>query len=84
MKEVEQSFRLLDNWIEQNGWAGYDPYDIRGTKLGLFVQKKIHGFYFPCAFKHIFSHAFPETLQGEERDKRKSDGTFCKRLFKSL
>jgi rhamnogalacturonyl hydrolase YesR len=22
----------LENWIERNGWAGYDPYDIIGTE----------------------------------------------------
>ena len=39
MNEVKQAIDLLDNWIEKNGWAGYDPYDIRGTKLFLFLQK---------------------------------------------
>lgn len=39
MNEVGQSIDLLDKWIEQNGWAGYDPYDIKGTKLLLFLQK---------------------------------------------
>lgn len=45
MSEVRQSIDLLDKWIEQNGWAGYDPYDIRGTKLFLLLQKnKYTGF----------------------------------------
>lgn len=39
MKEVRQSLDLLDRWIERNGWAGYDPYDIKGTKLFLFLQR---------------------------------------------
>lgn len=39
MNEVGQSIDLLDKWIEQNGWAGYDPYDIKGTKLLLLLQK---------------------------------------------
>jgi len=30
----------LDNWIEKNGWAGYDPYDVKGTGLYLWLQKK--------------------------------------------
>ena len=46
MKEVRQSLDLLDRWIEKNGWAGYDPYDIRGTKL-FFENHNI------CLFKHI-------------------------------
>ena len=28
----------LDRWIEQNGWAGYDPYDIQGVPLFLWLQ----------------------------------------------
>ena len=39
MNELRQSIDLLDNWIEQNSWAGYDPYDIKGTKLFLLLQK---------------------------------------------
>lgn len=55
MKEVEKSLHLLDNWIEQNGWAGYDPYDIKGTKLGLLLQKnKYTNFVFD-----LFSSRFP-------------------------
>ena len=31
MKELLiHSVEKLDNWIEKNGWAGYDPYDIKG------------------------------------------------------
>jgi len=45
MEKIEQSIVLLDNWLVQNGWAGYDPYDIRGTKLFLLLQKnKYTGF----------------------------------------
>ena len=29
-KSVERAFVELDHWITKNGWAGYDPYDIRG------------------------------------------------------
>ena len=29
-KSVERAFVELDQWITENGWAGYDPYDIRG------------------------------------------------------
>lgn len=27
---VDEAFLALDRWICENGWAGYDPYDIRG------------------------------------------------------
>lgn len=23
----------LDHWLDRNGWSGFDPYDIKGTKL---------------------------------------------------
>lgn len=39
INEVKESIDSLDNWIEKNGWAGYDPYDVKGTKLFLFLQK---------------------------------------------
>lgn len=30
---VTDSVNRCDNWITQNGWAGYDPYDIKGHPL---------------------------------------------------
>lgn len=36
-----KSINKLDQWISENGWAGYDPYDIRGTKLILRFQKNV-------------------------------------------
>jgi len=29
-EELAESIHKLDSWIEANGWAGYDPYDIKG------------------------------------------------------
>ena len=39
MSRIQQSVDLLDKWIEKNGWAGYDPYDIKGKKAILLLQK---------------------------------------------
>jgi len=36
-KLIEESIQKLDKWIEKNGWAGYDPYDIQ--ELSLFLEK---------------------------------------------
>ncbi len=44
-------------WLENNGWAGYDPYDVRGTSLFVRLNKrrltsaafKIYSFLFPLA-----------------------------------
>lgn len=33
INQVKFSLRKLDSWIENNGWAGYDPYDIKGTTI---------------------------------------------------
>ncbi|MDD5681615.1 MAG: hypothetical protein PHI59_10310 [Candidatus Omnitrophica bacterium] len=30
---IINSIDKLDKWIEKNGWAGYDPYDIKGHPL---------------------------------------------------
>ena len=29
----------LDRWLEHNGWAGYDPYDLLGTPFFLYCQR---------------------------------------------
>ena len=36
---IEDAFHKLDSWVMENGWQGYDPYDIKGTKLFLPLQK---------------------------------------------
>ncbi len=33
MREAEAAIERLDAWLEANGWAGWDPYDVRGTRL---------------------------------------------------
>ena len=32
------AFYNLDTWIDNNGWAGYDPYDIRGQDWFLLFR----------------------------------------------
>ena len=33
-----QAFIRLDQWLQNNGWEGYDPYDILGTPLFVYLQ----------------------------------------------
>jgi len=33
IEDVIDSIERLDSWVERNGWAGYDPYDIKGQPL---------------------------------------------------
>ena len=30
LKRVDSSLKKLENWFEQNGTKGYDPYDVKG------------------------------------------------------
>ena len=32
-RTIEKAVRRLDGWLERNGWAGYDPYDIKASGL---------------------------------------------------
>ncbi len=34
------SLRKLDNWLNKNGWAGYDPYDVKSHKAILAISEK--------------------------------------------
>jgi rhamnogalacturonyl hydrolase YesR len=29
----------LDHWITKNGWAGFDPHDIKGTRLFMYLLR---------------------------------------------
>ena len=40
-RAVEQSVQSLDRWVSENGWAGFDPHDIRGTKPFMFLLRPI-------------------------------------------
>ena len=33
--KVLDSIHKLDNWVGENGWTGYDPYDIKGHRFWL-------------------------------------------------
>jgi hypothetical protein len=37
------SLRQMEQWIERNGWAGYDPYDLRDTPLFEFLEQSPWG-----------------------------------------
>lgn len=46
LNPVRRSLEQLDEWITCNGWAGYDPYDIRGqtwyvSMFGTWCPKKL-------------------------------------------
>ena len=35
----KESLERLSAWLQEKGWAGYDPYDIKGTKIILCLQR---------------------------------------------
>ncbi|MGC9338044.1 MAG: hypothetical protein ACP5EQ_08200 [Candidatus Cloacimonadia bacterium] len=67
IQKVESSIKSLENWIINNGWEGYDPYDIKAIKFYKFLLEnnnvllirlmrrivdEISGI-FPIAFRNI-------------------------------
>jgi len=38
--KIEKSLTKLINWTEKNGWASYDPYDVRALPFFLFLTRK--------------------------------------------
>jgi hypothetical protein len=57
--KIVHSIHKLDGWLEKNGWAGYDPYDIMGHPMWLklsqlgseakFIQKVERRLFFSLA-----------------------------------
>jgi rhamnogalacturonyl hydrolase YesR len=39
-KNLQNSIIKLDNWIENNGWSGYDPYDIKSLPWVLKLSRR--------------------------------------------
>ena len=37
--QVSESIGDLNAWISQNGWEGYDPYDIKGTAVFVWALR---------------------------------------------
>ena len=59
VEEVIESITQLDGWIERNGWAGYDPYDIRGHR---WVLRQSQNLAFRSAKAALFTanDVFPQ------------------------
>ncbi len=53
--EALSSLHSLDNWISENGYAGYDPYDIKGNPYILtLTEKGNHSFPFTMIREIVF------------------------------
>ena len=40
-RELAQAIDALDGWVKRNGWSGFDPHDIKGTRLFIFLLQPI-------------------------------------------
>jgi len=63
---INDALRRLDSWIEKNGWAGYDPYDIKGIKLFLLFEKNKYTSF----GSDLFLNRFPMFFRGAFRVKK--------------
>jgi hypothetical protein len=74
---VRKSIRINEEWMEKNGYKGYDPHDIKGLPLFIYFLKPGHGVlmkiirkpffwaidYFPQTMRKIFS--VPKTINAK-------------------
>jgi hypothetical protein len=62
IEEIEHNINSSFAWLENNGWAGYDPYDIRSTSLYFCLNRnrfssagyKALSILFPQAIRQLF------------------------------
>ena len=41
LKTLSKEYLIkINNWVTNNGWAGWDPYDIYNNKFGLWVGRR--------------------------------------------
>jgi len=75
--KIQKSLTKVINWIEKNGWSSYDPNDIKGHPLFVFLLKKkdifrrlllffLYSIYSiaPVTIRHIFKIKSTITADG--------------------
>jgi hypothetical protein len=65
MKLVENSIKRNEEWMDINGYSGFDPHDIKGLKLFIYFLKPNHGILIKIIRKPFFwaIDYFPLTLR---------------------
>ena len=58
------AFYNLDTWIDNNGWAGYDPYDIRGQDWFLLFRGSLRYSKKTRSVLSLIERAFDPLLLG--------------------
>lgn len=64
MDQTKFYLNQLSNWLENNGWAGWDPYDIYDNRIGMWMAKREN--IFQSIANGLTSHAnefFPVHLR---------------------
>jgi rhamnogalacturonyl hydrolase YesR len=70
--KVARSMEDLDRWISRNGWAGYDPYDVKGTRLFMWALSLKKGSRFANTVRKLILGSL---ILGE---------SLCPRFFRSI
>ena len=55
---IQKSYENLNSWIKQNGWSGYDPYDIKGHPFVLKLIKKSSKSYLITILRELLFEIF--------------------------
>lgn len=58
VERVYTSLKELDNWIDKNGWSGYDPYDIKGISYVINIAKFGSKNYIAAIIREIIYELF--------------------------
>lgn len=60
---ISEAMKKLDEWIQKNGWSGYDPYDVKGTPIFL-VSTRSNPFIREISHPlHVFDQLFPRVIR---------------------
>lgn len=78
MQGIEYSFKKLDQWIENNGWEGYDPYDIKEKKLLIHLQKNRYTAFATEIVTALFPKLLRKVFRVEKRIIPKAMALFAK------
>lgn len=89
-RRLWDSILRLDGWLEHNGWAGYDPYDIKGTPLFLSLQRLGPGALLPArglrkvlfALENRYPLATRRLLRVKKQINAKAMGLFARGYLK--
>ncbi len=77
------AFNKLDWWLNRNGWSGYDPYDIKGTRVFIKLKNLNKALIFTA---EVFSERFPKLFRRifgiKRRINAKAMGLFARGYLK--